>query len=88
MTMASNPPPVLPQGPGNVRWKVTSQRQTTMSDGNTFVPAVIVGFQTAGGNFGNVTIVASEYPQKVAMICQAAADAMDGVSGLGTLTVP
>ena len=63
-------------------WKVTSQRQTTMSDGNTFVPAVIVGFRTGSGNYGNVTIAATDYPEKVGEYVTAAAEAMDSVSAL------
>jgi hypothetical protein len=70
-------------------WAVTSQRQTTVSDGNTFVQAVIVGFQTGAGNKGNVTIQAADYTStsKVAAVIQEAANLMDEVSGLSSGTV-
>jgi hypothetical protein len=75
--------------PVGVGWGVTTQRQTTMNDGNTFVPAVIVGFQTAGGNYGNVTIAASDYPDanKVASLLQAAAYTMDQIGSMNDTNV-
>ena len=42
-------------------WRVTKQRQTTVSDGVSYVPAMIIGFQTEGGNYANVTVTAEKY---------------------------
>ncbi len=61
-------------------WRVTQQRQTTVSDGVTYVPAMIIGFQTEGGNFANVTVTAEKYnPDDVNSIIQGAADQIDNI---------
>ena len=67
--------------PTGQTWAVTTQRQSVMSDGNTFVPSVIVGFQTAQGNKGNVEVNATDYasPATVAKYIQAAAYQMDQI---------
>ena len=61
-------------------WKVTGQRQTTVSNGLTYVPAMIVGFQTEGGNAGNVTLTGDQYTSEgVNAALQSAADLIDNV---------
>ena len=68
----------IPATPG--AWATTTQRVSTLSDGNTYVPSVIVGFNTGLGNYGYVEVAASDYPAKVPALISAAAAAMDGVS--------
>jgi hypothetical protein len=72
-------------------WRVTNQRQTTVSDGVTYVPEMIVGFQTEQGNFANITVQAADYTEdKLKDLLQAAADTVDGIGGLysGTVSGP
>lgn len=68
-----------------VAWAVTGQRQTTVSNGITYVPAMIVGFQTEGGNFASVTLTADKYngPGVTAAV-QAAADQIDAIGAFNT----
>jgi hypothetical protein len=70
-------------------WKVTGQRQTTVYNGVSYVPAMIVGILTGAGNYVNVTIDGDHYNVNDAKpALQAAADAADDISGLGEGTVP
>jgi hypothetical protein len=70
-------------------WRVTNQRQTTVSDGVTYVPAMIIGFQTEGGNFANVTVTADKYnPDDVNEILQGAADQIDNIGNAAAGNVP
>ena len=70
-------------------WRVTKQRQTTVSDGVSYVPAMIIGFQTEGGNFANVTVTAEKYnPDDVNSIIQGAADQIDNIGHAAVGNVP
>ena len=70
-------------------WRVTKQRQTMVSDGVTYVPAMIIGFQTEGGNFANVTVTAEKYnPDDVNSIIQGAADQIDNIGNAAAGNVP
>ncbi len=70
-------------------WRVTQQRQTTVSDGVTYVPAMIIGFQTEGGNFANVTVTAEKYNlDDVHSIIQGAADQIDNIGNAVAGYVP
>jgi hypothetical protein len=70
-------------------WRVTNQRQTTVSDGVSYVPAMIVGFQTEGGNFANVTVTAEKYnPDDINDIIQGAADQIDNIGKAASGNVP
>lgn len=67
-------------------YKVTSQRQTTVSNGATYVPAMIIAFKTGKGNYGNITVDASDYTlAKVKADLQAAADLLDEVGDIDTI---
>jgi len=68
---------------------VTKQRQTTVSDGVTYVPAMIIGFQTEGGAFANVTVTADKYnPDDINAIIQGAADQIDNIGHAAQGNVP
>ena len=72
-----------PTGGGNMAstWTVTGTRQSTMSNGQTFVPSVIVSFVTGLGNYGNVELAASSATATaVQAAVQQAADFLDGIS--------
>ncbi len=70
-------------------WRVTNQRQTTVSDGVSYVPAMIIGFQTEGGNFANVTVTAEKYNlDDVKSIIQGAADQIDNIGNAVAGYVP
>jgi len=70
-------------------WKVTGQRQTTISNGQTYVPAMIISYVTGLGNYGNITVDAKDYngPTIVALL-QAAADQIDTVGQFQTPGFP
>lgn len=69
-------------------WQVTNQRQTTVSDGLTYVPAMIVSFVTEGGYYGSVTLTKNQYnTDKAPGIIQAAADQIDTLGTLSSGTV-
>ena len=70
-------------------WRVTKQRQTTVSDGVSYVPAMIIGFQTEGGNYANVTVTAEKYNSSdVNDIIQGAADQIDNIGNAAAGNVP
>jgi hypothetical protein len=70
-------------------WRVTNQRQTTVSDGVTYVPAMIVGFQTEGGNYANITITKDHYnAEQVPGLIQGAADQIDNIGNAASGNVP
>lgn len=72
-----------PTGGGNVAstWTVTGVKQSTMSNGQTFVPSVIVSFVTGLGNYGNTEIAASvATATAVNDAVQQAADFLDAIS--------
>jgi hypothetical protein len=70
-------------------WKVTGQRQTTISNGVTYVPAMIIGLKTEKGNYVNITLGADEYSiDGVKAAAQAAADTADEISAQSAGTVP
>jgi hypothetical protein len=53
------------------------------------VPAMIVGFQTEGGNFANVTVTAEKYnPDDINDIIQGAADQIDNIGKAASGNVP
>ncbi len=65
------------------KWKVTGQRQTTINNGQTYVPAMIVSFVTGEGNAGNVTVPHYDYtPDRVTSAVQDAADQVDQVGNM------
>ena len=67
-------------------WHVTGQRPTTVSNGLTYVPAMIVGFKTAGGWVGSIEVPAPDYTEdKVTALLTKAAATMDAI---GKLTGP
>jgi hypothetical protein len=54
-----------------------------MSNGQTYVPSIIVSFVTGLGNYGNVELAANVATQSaVSNAVQNAADFLDGVAGL------
>jgi len=70
-------------------WIVTGQRQTTVSNGLTYVPAMIIGFRTEGGNTGNVTLTGDQYTSEgVIAALQSAADLIDKVGNAKAGSVP
>lgn len=70
-------------------YTVTGQRQTTVSNGLTYVPAMIISFQTSAGNFANITVTSDHYHgEYIDNALNTAADQIDGVSGFTSGTVP
>lgn len=70
-------------------WRVTNQRQTTVSDGVSYVPAMIIGFQTEGGNFANITVTSDKYNAKdTPGLIQGAADQIDNIGHAASGNVP
>ena len=70
-------------------WRVTNQRQTTVSDDVSYVPAMIVGFQTEGGNFASITVHKENYnPTDINELLQAAADQIDNIGNAASGNVP
>jgi hypothetical protein len=70
-------------------WRVTNQRQTTVSDGVSYVPAMIIGFQTEGGNFANITVTADKYnAEDTPGLIQGAADQIDNIGNAASGNVP
>ena len=68
---------------------VTGQRQTTVSNGLTYVPAMIISAQSSGGNYFNVTVTADNYHgEYIDKALNAAADQIDGVSGFTSGSPP
>ena len=76
-----------PNGGGEVAssWTVTGVRQSTMTNGQTYVPSVIVSFVTGLGNYGNTELAASVATQAaINAAVQQAADFLDGIAGLSS----
>ena len=64
-------------------WKVTGQRQTTVSNGLTYVPAMLISFKTKDVNLGSIEVPSSEYTKvKVAARLETAATEIDEIGGL------
>jgi hypothetical protein len=64
-------------------WKVTGQRQTTVSNGLTYVPAMLISFKTKDGNLGSIEVPSSEYTKaKVAALLHTAATEIDEIGAL------
>lgn len=69
-------------------WVITGQRQTTVNNGQTFVDAMIISFQTGAGNFGRIVVTADNYTEEsVTDLVQTAADNMDAIGALSAGTV-
>ncbi len=65
------------------KWKITGQRQTTINNGQTYVPAMIVSFITGEGNAGNITVPHYDYTtDRVRGAVQNAADQVDEIANL------
>lgn len=70
-------------------WEVTSQRQTSVSNGDTYVPAIIVTFKVADNVFGSVTVPESEYNVKmVREMIQTKANEIEAVGALKVGKIP
>ena len=64
-------------------WKVTGQRQTTVSNGLTYVPAMLISFKTKDGNLGSIEVPSSEYTKfTVAALLTKAATEIDEIGAL------
>ena len=63
------------------KWKITGQRQTTINNGQTYVPAMIVSFVTGEGNAGNVTV--PHYDYTTALVREHVQNAADAVDEIG-----
>ena len=64
-------------------WHVTGQRQTTVSNGLTYVPAMLISFRTKDGNLGSIEVPASEYTvAKVTSLLTKAATEIDAIGAL------
>jgi hypothetical protein len=67
-------------------WKVTGQRQTTVSNGLTYVPAMLISFRTKDGNLGSIEVPASEYT--VAKVTELVTRAAETIDAIGKLSGP